>query len=461
MDGNPLVLIRWGLCLASAALLLGSRHFGSFPMDSLGLLGAFAASNIVLQLLWKSFVRRPGTHVLLAIVDTLFLSLMIESAGIAPREMFLMVLLVVLIVALGRGLKETIAAGVGAGVLYILAVTPGRPSEILQNPGLLVHIPFFYCVALYFGCFAARAVEEQRRARELVQERRELAALMEVIETINSSLDLHAVMLGITTKLAEAVNLSRCSVLLVENERRRGIVIASNDRPEVDRLEIELAKYPEVRRAIETRSPVVIEDVLNHPLMADVRQLISGAGFNAILVVPMVHRNEMVGTLLLRAATREAKFNARVVNFCQAVASASAHALKNALLYTQVREEAALHRSTAEKLQNILEHSMDIIVTTDLDGTITDFNRSAEESLGFRRDEMIGKPLTEIYKGFADRAQFLSTLRAAGRIDDRGATMTSRDGSRRTFDLTVAVVRNELGEVVGSVCVGKKPYSFH
>src|SRR5207244_1132046 len=108
-----------------------------------------------------------------------------------------------------------------------------------------------------------------------------------------------------------------------------------------------------------------------------------------------------------------------------------------------------------------LEHSMDLIVTTDLEGKITDFNRTAEEALGYRREEVLGRPLTEIYRGVGDRMQFLTALRSTGQIDERGATMTSRDGTRHTFDLTVAVVRNELGEVVGSVCVGKKQFAYH
>ena len=169
----------------------------------------------------------------------------------------------------------------------------------------------------------------------------------------------------------------------------------------------------------------------------------------------------MIGTLLLRAATRQSRFSPRVVAFCQAIASASANALKNAILYRQVREESARHRATVEKLQNILEHSMDLIVTTDIEGKITDFNRSAEQSLGYRREDVVGQPLTEIYRSAGDRSQFLAMLRSVGQLDDRGAKMKARDGTDRTFDLIVAVVRNELGEVVGSVCVGKHPLAVH
>lgn len=460
-DRHSLILLRWTLFLAAAALFLSSRLFEPLPLTAIVLLSVFGLSNVLLQFYWKPLSKRPGADLTLAVLDTLIISLSLFHTGIEPTEMLVLSALVVALVALSRDIAQTVAAGIAVGVVYILIASRLHPEGILQNPTFLVRIPMLYSVALYFGYFAARASDERRLTEEIVQERRELRTLMEVIETINSSLDLHRVMLAITSEMAEAVKLSRCSALLVEKGEKRGLVIASNDVPDIDRLEIDLSRYPEVRRAIETRAPVVIEDVANHPLMRDVRQYISGAGFNSILVVPMIHQDDLIGTLMLRGASGETQFSPRVVAFCQAIASASANALKNALLYRQMREESSRHRSTVEKLQNILEHSMDLIVTTDLDGTITDFNRTAEEALGYRREEIVGRPLTEIYRGVGDRAEFLSTLRSAGQIDDRGATMTTRDGSRRIFDLTVAVVRNELGEVVGSVCVGKKTYAIH
>jgi PAS domain S-box-containing protein len=261
--------------------------------------------------------------------------------------------------------------------------------------------------------------------------------------------------------VGEAVGLERCSVLLVESSDGRSLVLASSDSPDVDRLEIDLSRYPEVRRAIERREPVLIQDVQNHPLMDDVRHFISDAGFNTILVVPMIHQDDLVGTLLLRAASAQTQFSPRTVAFCEAIASASANAVKNALLYRQVRDESTRHRATIETLENVLQHSMDLIVTTDLEGRITDFNRSAEQSLGDLREEILGEPLTRIYTSAGDRSEFLSSLRGKGRIQDSEATMRARDGSGRIFDLTVSVVRNELGEVVGSVCVGKPQYAMH
>lgn len=459
-DRRSLVLLRWMLFLATTALILASSLYQTTSLSANILILGFAVSNLVLHFYWPVITRRPGAELLLIALDTGFVCVSIGLAGIVPTEMFVLSFLVVFLVAFGRSTPQIAASSVAVGLLYVWMTTQLRPEGMLLHPAFLIRIPFLYSVALYYGYFAKRSRGGHADATEVLRERREVQALMDVLETINASLDLHQVMLSISTKLAEALKLERCSVLLVDENDKRTVVLATSNSPQTDRLEIDLSKYPEVRSAIERREPVLIKDVKSHPLMDDVRQLISSAEFHSILVIPMIHRSEVIGVLLLRAAGSETRFTPRSVAYCQGVASASANALKNALLYRQVREESALHRATVEKLQSILQHSMDLIVTTDLEGRITDFNRSAEQTLGYRREEIMGLPLTEIYKGAGDRAKFLSMLRGAGQIEDHHAAMTARDGSRRNFELTVSVVRNELGEVVGSVCVGKTQHVY-
>jgi len=459
-DRRSVVLVRWMLVMATGALLLTSALERPISFTAFILVAVFAASNVLLKAFWSSFITKAGAEILLAGLDTLFLGLAIALSAVATSELFVLSLLVVFLVAFGRSLRQIVAAGITISFLYIWMSARLQPNTVVFDPVFLVRLPFVYTVALYYGSLAARASRERLKNEEVLRERRELLAIMEVLETINSSLDLHQIMHSITTKMAEAVGLERCSVLLVESADGRSLVLASSSSPEVDRLEIDLTRYPEVRRAIERREPVLIQDVQKHPLMDTVRQFLPDGGFNTILVVPMIHQDDLVGTLLLRAAS-STRFNPGTVAFCEAIASASANAVKNALLYRQVRDESTRHRATVEKLENVLQHSMDLIVTTDLEGRITDFNRSAEKSLGYRRDEVLGEPLTRIYTSAGDRADFLSLLRGKGRIDDRTATMQASDGSGRLFDLTVSVVRNELGEVVGSVCVGKAQYAVH
>lgn len=59
------------------------------------------------------------------------------------------------------------------------------------------------------------------------------------------------------------------------------------------------------------------------------------------------------------------------------------------------RSEVALHKSH-ENLRAIFETALDSIITMDHEGRIAEFNPSAERIFGYRRDEVIGRPLAEV-----------------------------------------------------------------
>ena len=59
------------------------------------------------------------------------------------------------------------------------------------------------------------------------------------------------------------------------------------------------------------------------------------------------------------------------------------------------RAEVALHESH-ENLRAIFETALDAIITMDHEGKITEFNPSAERIFGYRRNEVIGRPLADL-----------------------------------------------------------------
>src|SRR5439155_23699411 len=87
-ERHSLVLLRWTLFLASAALLLSDRLFEPLAPATTGLLAIFGVSNLFLYAYWDRFSTRPGTDILLAVVDTLFICFAISQAGVAPTELF-------------------------------------------------------------------------------------------------------------------------------------------------------------------------------------------------------------------------------------------------------------------------------------------------------------------------------------------------------------------------------------
>ena len=108
---------------------------------------------------------------------------------------------------------------------------------------------------------------------------------------------------------------------------------ASTDDPAGAALFLDLNLYPEIRRAIQERALVLIQDVEADPLMAPVREKMRHLGFRSLLVLPISLRDSVVGTLVLCTARATRPFSERNVRVCQVVAEIAANALQNAHLF--------------------------------------------------------------------------------------------------------------------------------
>lgn len=184
-------------------------------------------------------------------------------------------------------------------------------------------------------------------------QRSDLEALLEIAEAATSHLDLEELLRVVVAKVAQVVPVDRCSVILVEEDADQAIVIASHDVPELRRLPIEIARYPEIRHALESKSAVVIEDVHSDPLMEDVRHLLEKKPVASLVVTPLIAQGDAVGALFLRLARRTA-FGPHEQAFVRAVASTVANSVRNARLHSSVRKKKEeLERAYHERYEEL------------------------------------------------------------------------------------------------------------
>ncbi len=109
--------------------------------------------------------------------------------------------------------------------------------------------------------------------------------------------------------------------------------------------------------------------------------------------------------------------------------------------------EAASRRFTA-----IVESSDDAIISKDLNGTITSWNRGAEAVFGYSAEEAIGKHISMLATPqFLDEfPDILNRIRRGERIEHYETTRRRKDGKAITVSLTVSPVRNSQGEITGA-----------
>ena len=127
----------------------------------------------------------------------------------------------------------------------------------------------------------------------------------------------------------------------------------------------------------------------------------------------------------------------------------------------------------ADLLRSVLQAATDFsIIATEPDGLITVFNAGAERLLGYRADEMVGRQSPAVIHLASEVGQRGAELSASEGKEVQGFrvfvhkperegseqrewTYVRKDGSHVPVSLTVTVVRNERGDVVGYLGIGQ------
>ncbi|MBW2030540.1 MAG: PAS domain S-box protein [Deltaproteobacteria bacterium] len=113
-------------------------------------------------------------------------------------------------------------------------------------------------------------------------------------------------------------------------------------------------------------------------------------------------------------------------------------------------------RETKEFLENIMESSVDGILTTDLKGKITYNNRAMEEMLGFTRQQIIGAHISRFYeRGIEQAREVMGLLRKYERAENYEMVVLRRDGSKLSIITSLFLLRDEEGDVIGTAGIFK------
>ena len=182
-------------------------------------------------------------------------------------------------------------------------------------------------------------VDAHLREKDFYSELRyeDLRFLLEITETISAIRNPMTILHLIVEKMAEIVDVARCSIISI-NDNGDAIVKASSDLDCQKELTLDLHKYPEIQKSLQSKQTVIVNDIKNDPLMSPVREETKKLGYNSIIVIPVVKKESVIGTLFLRTASSfKDGITNRIFNLCQLIANISASALENAILFESVQ----------------------------------------------------------------------------------------------------------------------------
>jgi signal transduction histidine kinase len=184
--------------------------------------------------------------------------------------------------------------------------------------------------------------EVQARTRELARSVEELKALSEVGRAISSTLDLGAVLAAILAHACRLADAGGGAIYVYEPGRGQFELEAGHNMSEeliaaVREHPIRLGDTP-VGQCAERREAVQIDDLTQappHPLF----ELHLKAGIRALLAVPLLHQDVVVGALVVRRK-RIGAFAPDTVSLLQSFAAQSAVAIQNARLFHEIEEKS-------------------------------------------------------------------------------------------------------------------------
>ena len=109
-------------------------------------------------------------------------------------------------------------------------------------------------------------------------------------------------------------------------------------------------------------------------------------------------------------------------------------------------------RNAEQFFSAIVESSDDAIITKDLNGIITTWNKGAERLFGYKADEVIGKPVAILIPEDLENEEpnILARLRKGERIDHYETIRRRKDGKFLNISLTVSPVKDAAGVIVGA-----------
>ncbi|MBI5186991.1 MAG: PAS domain S-box protein [Nitrospinae bacterium] len=295
----------------------------------------------------------------------------------------------------------------------------------------------------------------------------EKSALLDISRALSSASGPNETLYLIVSKIAGVMEVKRCSIIYIDPQNKHGFVMASHDSREIKHLEIDLDKYPEIKKVKETGEPVIINDVCNDPILFSVRDALNLLSIKSIMAFPIAFKEAIIGTLILRTSRREKAFNDREIRFCSVIAHLSAAPLKNAYAMEMLNLEKEherkkrlaaeeknrfsreLLKTSEERYRTLIDNSPVCICHISLEGKLVYMNPAGRRFHGIENLEDI--PGMDYAYGL--KKEYQGGMKDALEKAKKGETtklecmFITAGGKEKWLECAISPVKNAKGEV--------------
>jgi two-component system cell cycle response regulator len=176
-----------------------------------------------------------------------------------------------------------------------------------------------------------RTEEALVRAQHDADSRRKL---VDILHEVTGDLSVPELFQILVRRAARALGVSHCSVVLARPGDTQAVVVAAYENPGIQHLPVQLDRYPEIKAALDSGQPVLVEDLDTHPLYEGVRQVWGIEGLEipirSVIALPFSIERGAYGVFLVRRTRDQERFGAADLEFAQAVVTAAIAVIQRA-----------------------------------------------------------------------------------------------------------------------------------
>ncbi len=196
---------------------------------------------------------------------------------------------------------------------------------------------------------------------------------------------------------------------------------------------------------ISKRVPTVISDVAGYSFVDNA--VLLREGIKSLVAVPLF-ANDLITGILYIDDFRPRTWTEREIEFITLLGIQAAYAIEKFRLIGEISEAKTY-------LNNVLENSADIIITTNTETEIVEFNKGASRKLGYTREEIAGKKADVLWAHPLERREVLKILERHGYIANYETQLKTKQGAPIDVSLTLSTLTDGDGKVLGTVGISK------
>jgi PAS domain S-box-containing protein len=280
--------------------------------------------------------------------------------------------------------------------------------------------------------------------QEIRRRNQELVLLNQIIATSAIGRDPKGILETVCFELTQAFEVAVTTAALFDEKKTEARVVAEYmalDRPSQLNEIISVQDNPAFQYLLGHKAPLVVHDIAHDPRIAPLQVVMHQRETVSLLLLPLVIKGEVVGSLSLEAAEAH-HFSNYKVNLAWSVADQVAGALGWARLDQERR-----------RLSTAIEQAAESIMITNAEGIILYVNPTFERISGYRKAEAIGQTPALLKSGRHPPAfyQELWQTVKAGRVWQGRIINKKKDGTLFTEEVTISPVHDESRQIVNYV----------